>query len=150
MSTNHTLSSANTSGITLTASGADGTPFTITDTGSINNVSAGGSYGALTGTVLSTVTNAGHVTSNRYGIYLRRYRLDAEPDDRAEDAAGNAHRGGRHSVVLYFPAELREQRTKLPQNHLVHLRRQMRAPVTGDTFPQKRTVVFDTSRPARH
>ena len=39
MSTNHTLNSADTSGITLTASGADGTPFTITDTGSINNVS---------------------------------------------------------------------------------------------------------------
>ncbi|HEY1412755.1 MAG TPA: Hint domain-containing protein, partial [Rhodopila sp.] len=71
MSTSHTLSSAITSGITLTASGANGTPFTITSAGSINDSSAAESYGALTGTVLSTVTNAGHVTSNRYGIYLR-------------------------------------------------------------------------------
>ncbi len=44
MSTNHTLNSATTSGIVLTASG---------------------------GVVLATVSNAGHVTSNRYGIYLR-------------------------------------------------------------------------------
>lgn len=71
MSTIHTLSSANTSGITLTASGVDGTPFTITASGSINEPTAAESYGALTGTVLSTVTNAGHVSSGRYGVYLR-------------------------------------------------------------------------------
>jgi antigen 43 len=71
MSTNHTLSSSITSGITLTASGADGTPFTITNTGAIDNSGEAESYGALTGAVFATVTNAGHVTGSRYGIYLR-------------------------------------------------------------------------------
>ena len=67
----YTLSSAITTGITLTSPGPDKSPFTITSTGSINDSSAPESYGALTGVVLATVTNAGHVTANRYGIYLR-------------------------------------------------------------------------------
>ena len=67
----YTLSSTAPGAITLTAGGAYGSPFTITSTGSINAPSAPETYGALTGVVLATVTNAGHVTSNRYGIYLR-------------------------------------------------------------------------------
>ncbi len=67
----YTLSSTAPAAITLTATGAYASPFTITSTGSINAPSAPESYGALTGVVLATVTNAGHVTSNNYGIYLR-------------------------------------------------------------------------------
>src|ERR1700757_1583246 len=76
MSTNHTLSTVVTTAITLTASGADGTPFTITSTGGVSYTApspfAGDFYGAVTGVILSTISNAGDVTNNnRYGIYLR-------------------------------------------------------------------------------
>ncbi len=54
------------SGVTLLTN-----PTTISSTGSISDSSAAESYGALTGAVFATITNAGHVTSNRYGIYLR-------------------------------------------------------------------------------
>ena len=55
-----------TSGVTLLTN-----PTTIASTGSISDSSAAESYGALTGAVFATITNAGHVTSGRYGIYLR-------------------------------------------------------------------------------
>lgn len=71
MSTDHTLSSTVTAGITLTASGTDGTPFTITSTGAVLYASTPSFYGAVTGVILSTVSNAGHVTNGRYGVYLR-------------------------------------------------------------------------------
>jgi hypothetical protein len=67
----YTLSSTAPAAITLASTGAYKSPFTITSTGAINAPGALESYGALTGVVLATVTNAGHVTSNRYGIYLR-------------------------------------------------------------------------------
>jgi hypothetical protein len=43
----------------------------ITSTGAVTYAAVPDFYGAVTGVILSTVSNAGHITNGRYGIYLR-------------------------------------------------------------------------------
>ena len=67
----HTLSSptivTSALGIELSTGGAYDTPFTITSTGVLtDNYNTVACYGALNALELATVTNAGHVYSNRY------------------------------------------------------------------------------------
>jgi Hint domain len=67
----NSLTTSISTAITLTAGGADTSPFTVTSTGTINAATTAPTYGALTGIVLSTITNNGLINGGRYGVYLR-------------------------------------------------------------------------------